>query len=129
MKSYQAISTSIDFLSSCGTCPSYIIVNLTPSWRCLYHFQAACEVFKIRDRQKIVLPKRYTSTEGWNPENYRLVNEAQPFDHIKGIFYGKCYLTLISKSFTRRSRKSNCIQGKSYPPGVQDRRDFYCCCV
>ncbi|KAM4046114.1 nitric oxide synthase, inducible [Anomaloglossus baeobatrachus] len=54
------------------------------SWA-VHTFKAACEVFKISDRQKIVLPKCYTSTEGWIPENYRLVNESQPLDHIKAL--------------------------------------------
>ncbi|XP_073523877.1 nitric oxide synthase, inducible [Phyllobates terribilis] len=54
------------------------------SWA-VHTFKAACEAFQIPDRQKIVLPKCYTSTEGWTPENYRLVNETQPFDHIKAL--------------------------------------------
>ncbi|PIO35315.1 hypothetical protein AB205_0132760, partial [Aquarana catesbeiana] len=48
-------------------------------------FKAACEAFKIRDRQNIILPKCYMSTETWNAEDYRLVNEAQPLEYIKGI--------------------------------------------
>ncbi|KAM4795668.1 nitric oxide synthase, inducible [Rhinophrynus dorsalis] len=51
----------------------------------VHTFKVACEVFKIRDRQKITLPKSYTSTETWSAENYRLVNESQPFDLIKAL--------------------------------------------
>ncbi|XP_018101804.1 nitric oxide synthase, inducible [Xenopus laevis] len=48
-------------------------------------FKAACELFKIRDRHNIHLPKCYTSTETWSAANYRLVNENQPYDHIKAL--------------------------------------------
>ncbi|XP_073472780.1 nitric oxide synthase, inducible [Aquarana catesbeiana] len=48
-------------------------------------FKAACEAFKIRDRQNIILPKCYMSTETWNAEDYRLVNEAQPLEYIKAL--------------------------------------------
>ncbi|XP_053560576.1 nitric oxide synthase, inducible isoform X2 [Bombina bombina] len=51
----------------------------------VHTFKAACEVFKIRDRQKIMLPKHYSSSETWHPENYRLVNETLPFDLIKAL--------------------------------------------
>nr|DBA34249.1 TPA: hypothetical protein GDO54_001828 [Pyxicephalus adspersus] len=51
----------------------------------VHTFKAACESFQIRDRQNITLPKCYTSTETWNAENYRLVNEAQPLDYIKAL--------------------------------------------
>lgn len=76
----------------------------------VHTFKAACEVFKIRDRQKIILPKRYTSTEGWNPENYRLVNEAQPFDHIKALskLHSRSILKMTLKSRQHlQSSKSN----------------------
>uniref|UniRef100_A0A8C5M157 Nitric oxide synthase n=1 Tax=Leptobrachium leishanense TaxID=445787 RepID=A0A8C5M157_9ANUR len=48
-------------------------------------FKAACEVFKIRDRDSIKLPKCYTATETWSAENYRLVKETKPFNHIKAL--------------------------------------------
>ncbi|KAM8977074.1 nitric oxide synthase, inducible [Pelodytes ibericus] len=51
----------------------------------VHTFKAACEVFNIRDRERIILPKCYTSTETWTPENYRIVNEMQPCDHIKAL--------------------------------------------
>ncbi|XP_044141709.1 nitric oxide synthase, inducible-like [Bufo gargarizans] len=54
------------------------------SWA-IHTFKAACKVFEICGRQKITLPKCYTSTEGWIPENYRLVNESHPLDHIKAL--------------------------------------------
>ncbi|KAM5182111.1 nitric oxide synthase, inducible [Mantella aurantiaca] len=54
------------------------------SWA-VHTFKAACEAFKIRDRQNIILPKCYTSTETWNAESYRLVNETQPLDYIKAL--------------------------------------------
>ncbi|CAH2219843.1 nitric oxide synthase, inducible [Pelobates cultripes] len=54
------------------------------SWAA-HTFKAACEVFKIRDRESIVLPKCYTSTETWNPENYRLVKETQSLNYIKAL--------------------------------------------
>ncbi|MEE6468760.1 hypothetical protein FKM82_008371 [Ascaphus truei] len=51
----------------------------------VHTFKAACQTFKIRDRKEIVLPKGYTLMETWDPSNYRLVVEAQPFDHIKAL--------------------------------------------
>ncbi|KAM9320302.1 nitric oxide synthase, inducible [Gastrophryne carolinensis] len=48
-------------------------------------FKVACEVFKIPDRQNIILPKCYSSDETWSAENYRLVNETQPLDYIKAL--------------------------------------------
>ncbi|KAM4701870.1 nitric oxide synthase, inducible [Discoglossus pictus] len=51
----------------------------------VHTFKTACEVFKIRDRQKIILPKSYTAMETWCPENYRIVNDKQPLDHIKAL--------------------------------------------
>ncbi|XP_069802274.1 nitric oxide synthase, inducible isoform X1 [Dendropsophus ebraccatus] len=69
------------------------------SWA-VHTFKAACEVFRIRDRQKIILPKCYTSTEGWIPENYRLVNETQPLDHIKALskLHSRSVLKMTLKS-------------------------------
>ncbi|XP_018429088.1 PREDICTED: nitric oxide synthase, inducible [Nanorana parkeri] len=54
------------------------------SWA-VHTFTVACEAFKIRDRQNIILPKCYTSTETWNAENYRLVKETQPLDYTKAL--------------------------------------------
>ncbi|KAM3936048.1 nitric oxide synthase, inducible [Leptodactylus fuscus] len=69
------------------------------SWA-VHTFKAACEVFKIRDRKKITLPKCYTSTEDWIPENYRLVNETQPLDHIKALskLHSRSILKMTLKS-------------------------------
>ncbi|KAG8450726.1 hypothetical protein GDO86_003122 [Hymenochirus boettgeri] len=51
----------------------------------VHTFKAAGELFKIRDRQNIILPKRYTTTETWSAENYRIVEENQLYDHIKAL--------------------------------------------
>ncbi|XP_053313171.1 nitric oxide synthase, inducible [Spea bombifrons] len=51
----------------------------------VHTFKAACEAFKVPDKERIILPKYYTSTENWSPENYRLVNETQPYDHIRAL--------------------------------------------
>ncbi|XP_071994274.1 nitric oxide synthase, inducible [Engystomops pustulosus] len=69
------------------------------SWA-VHTFKAACEVFNIRDRQKITLPKYYTSAEEWLPENYRLVNEKQPLDHIKALskFHSRSIMQMTLKS-------------------------------
>ncbi|XP_066457647.1 nitric oxide synthase, inducible-like [Eleutherodactylus coqui] len=54
------------------------------SWA-VHTFKAACEVFDVPDRDKIALPKIFTSAEEWIPENYRLVEETEPLDHIKAL--------------------------------------------
>ncbi|XP_075052853.1 nitric oxide synthase, inducible [Mixophyes fleayi] len=66
----------------------------------VHTFKTACEVFKVRDSQKIILPKSYTATVGWKPENYRLVNETQPLDHIKALskLHSRSILKMTLKS-------------------------------
>ncbi|XP_006874299.1 PREDICTED: LOW QUALITY PROTEIN: nitric oxide synthase, inducible [Chrysochloris asiatica] len=57
-------------------------------------FKAACEAFDVRGKHHIQIPKLYTSNETWDPHQYRLVQDSEPFDlnkalgsmHTKNIF-------------------------------------------
>ncbi|XP_075760963.1 nitric oxide synthase, inducible [Pelodiscus sinensis] len=48
-------------------------------------FKAACEVFDIRGKNSIQLPKVYTANETWNPKNYRIAHDSQPLDLTKAL--------------------------------------------
>ncbi|XP_078535483.1 nitric oxide synthase, inducible [Lissotriton helveticus] len=51
----------------------------------LHTFKITCETFAIRDRNKILIPKLYTSHETWNPTQHRLVNATQSLDLAKEL--------------------------------------------
>ncbi|XP_067393807.1 nitric oxide synthase, inducible [Emydura macquarii macquarii] len=48
-------------------------------------FRTACEIFDIRGKQGIQLPKVYTSDETWNPKNYRIVHDSHPLELSKAL--------------------------------------------
>uniref|UniRef100_A0A8C3CRQ2 Nitric oxide synthase n=1 Tax=Cairina moschata TaxID=8855 RepID=A0A8C3CRQ2_CAIMO len=48
-------------------------------------FKTACDIFNIRGKNSIQLPKMYTSDEIWNPKKYRILHESQTMDLAKGI--------------------------------------------
>ncbi|NXF09721.1 NOS2 protein, partial [Smithornis capensis] len=48
-------------------------------------FKTACDVFDIRGRHSIQLPKIYFSEESWDPTNYRIVYDSQPMDLAKAL--------------------------------------------
>uniref|UniRef100_A0ABM5EMN6 Nitric oxide synthase n=1 Tax=Pogona vitticeps TaxID=103695 RepID=A0ABM5EMN6_9SAUR len=43
-------------------------------------FKAACEIFQIRGKHRIQLPKTYTCKETWEAKDFRIVYDAQPLD-------------------------------------------------
>ncbi|XP_069471112.1 nitric oxide synthase, inducible [Ambystoma mexicanum] len=51
----------------------------------VHTFKIACETFEIRDRNRILLPKSYTSHETWNPKHHRLVKDTQTLDLTKEL--------------------------------------------
>ncbi|NWI87775.1 NOS2 protein, partial [Pitta sordida] len=48
-------------------------------------FKTACDIFNIRGRDSIQLPKIYISEESWDPTNYRIVYDPQPMDLTKAL--------------------------------------------
>uniref|UniRef100_A0A8C8RTC3 Nitric oxide synthase n=1 Tax=Pelusios castaneus TaxID=367368 RepID=A0A8C8RTC3_9SAUR len=48
-------------------------------------FRTACEIFDIRGKQSIQLPKVYITDETWNPKNYRIVPDSQRLDLSKAL--------------------------------------------
>ncbi|XP_049716956.1 nitric oxide synthase, inducible isoform X1 [Elephas maximus indicus] len=63
-------------------------------------FKAACEIFDIRGKHHIQIPKLYTSSETWDPHQYRLVQDSEPLDLNKalGSMHGKNVFTMKLKS-------------------------------
>uniref|UniRef100_A0A8B9T7F6 Nitric oxide synthase n=1 Tax=Anas platyrhynchos TaxID=8839 RepID=A0A8B9T7F6_ANAPL len=48
-------------------------------------FKTACDIFNIRGKNSIQLPKMYTSDEIWNPKKYRILHESQTMDLAKAL--------------------------------------------
>ncbi|KAM8797256.1 nitric oxide synthase, inducible [Eudromia elegans] len=48
-------------------------------------FKTACDVFSIRGKNSIQLPRIYTSDESWDPKNYRIVHDSQTMDLTKAL--------------------------------------------
>uniref|UniRef100_A0A8B9Q4M9 Nitric oxide synthase n=1 Tax=Apteryx owenii TaxID=8824 RepID=A0A8B9Q4M9_APTOW len=48
-------------------------------------FKTACDIFNIRGKNSIQLPGIYTSSESWDPENYRIVHDSQTMDLTKAL--------------------------------------------
>ncbi|NWZ23505.1 NOS2 protein, partial [Asarcornis scutulata] len=48
-------------------------------------FKTACDIFNIRGKNSIQLPKMYTSDEIWNPKKYRILHESQTMDLTKAL--------------------------------------------
>ncbi|NWV28478.1 NOS2 protein, partial [Origma solitaria] len=48
-------------------------------------FKTACDIFDVRGRHSIQLPKIYTSEEIWDPTSYRIVPDSQPMDLAKAL--------------------------------------------
>ncbi|XP_019348966.1 nitric oxide synthase, inducible [Alligator mississippiensis] len=48
-------------------------------------FKTACEIFDVRGKNSIQVPKMYTADESWNPKNYRVVYDSQALDLSKGL--------------------------------------------
>ncbi|KAM6460454.1 nitric oxide synthase, inducible isoform 1-T3 [Liasis olivaceus] len=62
-------------------------------------FQMACEIFDIRGKHRIQLPKEYTCKETWNPKDFRIVYDSQPLELEKalGDIHGKNIVPLTLK--------------------------------
>ncbi|XP_077168526.1 nitric oxide synthase, inducible isoform X2 [Paroedura picta] len=54
-------------------------------------FQNACEIFNIRGRLSIQIPRGFTCNETWDPRDFRTVHDSQPLDLGKalGDIHGK----------------------------------------
>ncbi|XP_060115369.1 nitric oxide synthase, inducible [Heteronotia binoei] len=54
-------------------------------------FKSACEIFNIRGKHSIQLPKEFSCNETWDPKNFRIVYDSQPLDLGKalGDMHGK----------------------------------------
>ncbi|KAM6163423.1 nitric oxide synthase, inducible [Rhynchocyon petersi] len=79
------------------------------SWA-VHTFKAACETFDIRGTNSIQIPKLYTSNETWDPSQYRLVQDLEPFDLHKalGSMHSKTVFAMKLKSQQNlRSLKSS----------------------
>ncbi|XP_006891134.1 PREDICTED: nitric oxide synthase, inducible [Elephantulus edwardii] len=63
-------------------------------------FKAACETFDIRGKNQIQIPKLYTSSETWDPHQYRLVQDLEPLDLNKALnsLHAKNVFTMKLKS-------------------------------
>uniref|UniRef100_A0A8C0IH74 Nitric oxide synthase n=1 Tax=Bubo bubo TaxID=30461 RepID=A0A8C0IH74_BUBBB len=48
-------------------------------------FKTACDIFNIRGKNSIQLPKIYTSDDSWDPKNYRIVHDSQTMDLAKAL--------------------------------------------
>uniref|UniRef100_A0A8D2LTW8 Nitric oxide synthase, inducible n=1 Tax=Varanus komodoensis TaxID=61221 RepID=A0A8D2LTW8_VARKO len=57
-------------------------------------FKTACEIFDIRGKNTIVLPKFFICHEAWDPKDFRIVYDSQPLDLGKGIFFSYSMLSL-----------------------------------
>ncbi|XP_017204583.2 nitric oxide synthase, inducible isoform X1 [Oryctolagus cuniculus] len=94
-------------------------------------FKAACETFGIRGKERIQIPKLYTSSVTWEPHHYRLVQDSQPLDLNRALssLHAKNVMTMKLKSLRnlqspRSSRATVLVQlscegspGLSYLPG------------
>nr|XP_004399692.2 PREDICTED: nitric oxide synthase, inducible [Odobenus rosmarus divergens] len=63
-------------------------------------FKAACEMFDVRGKHHIQIPKLYTCNVTWDPQHYRLVQDSQPLDLNKALssMHAKNVFTLRLKS-------------------------------
>ncbi|XP_061460927.1 nitric oxide synthase, inducible [Rhineura floridana] len=54
-------------------------------------FKIACEIFDIRGKNRILVPKAYTCKETWDPKDFRIVYDSQHLDLGKalGDIHGK----------------------------------------
>ncbi|XP_015277399.1 PREDICTED: nitric oxide synthase, inducible [Gekko japonicus] len=54
-------------------------------------FKSACEIFDIRGKHSLQLPKAFTCNETWDPKDFRIVYDSQPLDLEKalGDIHGK----------------------------------------
>ncbi|XP_007935745.1 nitric oxide synthase, inducible [Orycteropus afer afer] len=83
-------------------------------------FKAACETFDIRGKHHIQIPKLYTSSESWDPHQYRLVQDSEPLDlnkalgrmHSKNVFT----LKLKSRQNLQSLKSSYWVRDKRLPP-------------
>uniref|UniRef100_A0A8C8BGS0 Nitric oxide synthase n=1 Tax=Otus sunia TaxID=257818 RepID=A0A8C8BGS0_9STRI len=48
-------------------------------------FKTACDIFNIRGKNSIQLPKIYTSDDSWDPKNYQIVHDSQTMDLAKAL--------------------------------------------
>ncbi|XP_019401132.1 PREDICTED: nitric oxide synthase, inducible [Crocodylus porosus] len=48
-------------------------------------FKTACEIFEVRGKNSIQVPKMYTCDDSWNPKNYRVVYDSQALHLSKGL--------------------------------------------
>uniref|UniRef100_A0A8D2LUB9 Nitric oxide synthase n=1 Tax=Varanus komodoensis TaxID=61221 RepID=A0A8D2LUB9_VARKO len=48
-------------------------------------FKTACEIFDIRGKNTIVLPKFFICHEAWDPKDFRIVYDSQPLDLGKAL--------------------------------------------
>ncbi|NXG42365.1 NOS2 protein, partial [Psilopogon haemacephalus] len=48
-------------------------------------FKTACDIFYIPGKSSIQLPEMYTSSESWEPGNYRVVHDPQHLDLAKAL--------------------------------------------
>uniref|UniRef100_A0A8B9Q4E6 Nitric oxide synthase n=1 Tax=Apteryx owenii TaxID=8824 RepID=A0A8B9Q4E6_APTOW len=77
-------------------------------------FKTACDIFNIRGKNSIQLPGIYTSSESWDPENYRIVHDSQTMDLTKGItthlpfplsiYFREVQITCLVSFFFKSSR-------------------------
>ncbi|XP_038181308.1 nitric oxide synthase, inducible [Arvicola amphibius] len=94
-------------------------------------FRAACEMFDVRSKHQIQIPKRYTSNATWEPQQYRLTQSLEPLDLNKALssIHAKNVFTMRLKSQqnlqSRKSSRTTLLvqlsfegsQGPSYLPG------------
>ncbi|XP_063002916.1 nitric oxide synthase, inducible [Elgaria multicarinata webbii] len=71
-------------------------------------FKTACEIFDIRGKHKILLPKTYICNETWDPKDFRIMYDSQPLDLGKalGDIHGKNVIPMKLK-FRQNLQSSN----------------------
>ncbi|XP_053131232.1 nitric oxide synthase, inducible-like isoform X2 [Hemicordylus capensis] len=62
-------------------------------------FKIACDLFDVRAKHRILLPKAYTCSETWDPKDFRAVCDSQPLDLRKalGDMHGKHVVPMTLK--------------------------------
>ncbi|XP_053131301.1 LOW QUALITY PROTEIN: nitric oxide synthase, inducible-like [Hemicordylus capensis] len=62
-------------------------------------FKIACDLFDVRAKQRILLPKAHTCSETWDSKDFRAVCDSQPLDLRKalGVMHGKHVVPMTLK--------------------------------